>query len=258
MPAENVKDIEIAYPEATDLNLRISVGACRLKIQPGEGDAWVTGTYNDPSGALPSRITEQGGNVRITHEPNWPSIFGLFSGAPSFDLKLGKARPYSLTFESGASETILDLGGLPLKRLQFKQGAGKAEIAFSSPNPQEMTLMSINTGASSLETMNLVNANSAETTVEGGAAAYRLDFGGELTRDQHVNVSTGVSAVEVSVKEEHAVKIVAESAMGGLDIGNGFTKQENAFFNQAALANKTPILVIQASVTLGSLRLRLT
>jgi hypothetical protein len=33
-------EINVAYPEATDLHLRIRVGACRLKIVPGDGGAW--------------------------------------------------------------------------------------------------------------------------------------------------------------------------------------------------------------------------
>jgi hypothetical protein len=46
-------EITVAYPDVADRHLRISVGACRLSVVPGEADAWVTGSYDDPSGALP-------------------------------------------------------------------------------------------------------------------------------------------------------------------------------------------------------------
>lgn len=254
--AKDVTKINVACPETGDLHLRIGVGACRLKIRPGEGEAWVTGTYDDPTGTLPVKILQEGGTVRITQERHWADLFGWSGGAPTFDLALGKARPYMLTLESGASENTFDLGGLPISRLAVKHGAGKVDINFSVPNPQAMSLLSISAGAGGMEVKNLANANLAEMSVEGGAASYKFDFGGTLQRNAHVKISTGLSSVDIFVPASTAAKITSESLVGGLDLGDGFTKKEGAFWTGAALAGDTPVLTIHTSVALGALRLR--
>lgn len=258
MKEPDTTTINIPFPEAADLHLRITVGACRIRIVPADGEAWVTGTYRDPSRAIPCRISQEGGTVTISQDQNFGNIFGIFSGVPTLELSLGKARVYSLTLETGASEDKSDLGGLPLNRFVFKHGAGKTDIDFSAPNPEVMSLLSIGAGAASLEMTNLANANFTEATIDGGAAAYKFDFGGTLQRNGHVRISTGMSSVDISVPASTAAKITPESILGGMDIGDGFTKREGAFWTAAATAGGTPVLTIHTNVAVGSLNLRIT
>ncbi len=255
MRDDGVTEIDISFPDAADLHLRIAVGACRLRIVPGESGAWVKGSYRDPSGALPASIIREGGTLRITQEPNWANIFGWLSGVPTFELALGKERPFSLTLETGASECELDLGGVPLSRLVGKYGAGTLKIDFSTPNPQAMTMLNLAAGAGNLEMHNLANANCAEIVVEGGAAAYHFDFGGELRRDAHMRIQSGLSSVQIAVPAATAAKIAAESVTGGLAVGDGFTKREGAFWTSGAIAGGRPVLTVHASIALGSLTL---
>ncbi|MBU0491548.1 MAG: hypothetical protein KKA73_31340 [Chloroflexi bacterium] len=248
-------EIHIPYPEAQSLNLKITVGACALRVSPGDQVAWVTGTYRHPA-ALPHKIEEAGGTVKITQEQKgWLGPFGD-SAAPCFDLALGKAKPYTLAFKVGASDNKLDLGGLPLNRLMIKQGAGKGLFDFAAPNPQPMSLLDLDAGAVSIEMRNLANANFGEMRVNGGAAAYRFDFGGALQRDAHVHISTGMASIELIVPGTTAARITMESFMASLDVGDGFMKKEGAFWTQGALEGNTPTLQIHANVTMGSLKLR--
>lgn len=258
MANTNVTEMNVAFPEATDLHLRMTVGACRLWITPGEAEAWVIGTYHDPSDRVPCRIVQEGGTVRITQERDVTDFLGLFSGVPRFDLALGKAKPYALTIETGASESILDLGGLPISHLVVKLGAGKNNIDFSAPNPQAMSLLNLGAGAAGMDIRNLANANAAEITIDGGAAGYEFDFGGQLQRNAHVRISTGMSSVEISIPASTAAKITSESLLANLDVGDGFTKKEGALWTEGALAGNTPVLTIHATVALGTLRLRQT
>jgi hypothetical protein len=216
------------------------------------------GTYRHPSGVLPSRIVQEGGTVRITQERNVTDLGGLFSGTPRYELALGKARPFMLTLEVGASESSFDLGCLPIRTLVLRQGAGKVDFDFSAPNPQVMSLLDLNAGAVGLEMKNLANANFAEMRVDGGAAACKFDFGGTLQRDAQVKIKTGMSTVELCVPSSTAAKITSQSVLGSLDIGDGFMKKEGAFWTEAALAGKTPVLTIRANISLGSLLIRTT
>ncbi len=256
---DRAQPIEIPFPDSTPLHLRLRVGACRLRIEPA-AEAWALGTYVDPSGLVRAKIEKEGGNVRITQEYAGGSGLGslLRPVIPRFDLRLGRAKPYMLSLETGASDVALDLGGLPITRLVLKQGAGRASFDFSSPNPEPMTLFDVHAGAVALEMKNLGNANFSEMRVEGGAASYKFDFVGSLRRDAQVQIESGMSAVEIKVPASTASRIAAECTLGHLEIGDGFTKREGLLWTEAAIAGKTPILTIHANVTMGGLKISAT
>jgi hypothetical protein len=256
MKAEETTKIEIPFPDDDVLQLKISVGACHLKISPGaEAGNWVTGTYTDPTGSVPNKITNESGEVKISQKQGIGTLKTAFAGAPTMSLSLGQAKPYALTIESGASDSVIDLGGLPLSSLTIKEGAGSAEIDFSAPNPEEMEKLSINAGAVTLTIRNLANANFAAMTLDGGAATYEFDFGGELRRSAMVKLNAGASTMKLNLPTVTATRVTAESLLGNLDIGDGFFKKEGAFWNEAALTGKEPALDITAKVTLGTLGL---
>ena len=248
-------DITIPYPEAAERHLHIRVGACRLKITRG-GAAWVTGTYDDPTGNLPCRIIQTGGSTRITQEPRFGAIQGWGRGIPTFDLALGTAQPYTLDIETGASETDFELGGLPLTRLAVKVGAGKNVLGFLEPNPQSMSVLDLDAGAGSMEMRGLANANFADMTLDGGAAAFTCDFSGALQRDAAARISTGMASVEISIPAATAAGVISELTLGHLDASDGFTAKEGSYWTSAALAGGRPVLTIHVNVALGSLRLR--
>jgi hypothetical protein len=257
MKETNLTEISVPYADTASAHLKLTVGACRLKVRPGAGDLWVDGTYDDPSGNIPAEVRLEGGMARITQQPDWPSAFGWFGNVPSFDLALGKLRPYLLTIETGASEAICDLGGLPLRELDIKQGAGKLEVDFSTPNPQAMERLALRGGAGEIKLKNLANANFREMIAEGGAASYEFDFGGDLRHDAQLRISTGVSAVEILLPATLAAKVTPDSVLGSLDMSDGFMKKEGAFWTEAALEGRSPVLTIRTTVALGALHLRL-
>ena len=251
--------IDVAYPVSDDLHLRIALGACRLEARPGEGDAWITGVCHDPTGKRAPRIIEEGGMVRITEaEPSWERIPAVFGGVPRYELAIGKERPFALTIETGASEFEMDLGGVPISTLMVRQGAGRFELGFSVPNPHPMELLEVSSGAAGIELEDLANANFSEMRLSGGAAGYELDFGGTLSRAAEAKIEAGLSGVEIEIPASTAAKIVAETTLGSVDVGDGFTKREGAFWTEAGAAGDEPLLTIRAGVRLGSLQLRAT
>jgi hypothetical protein len=249
--------INVDYPAAEDLHLRIALGACRFKAAPGEGEVWVTGTCDDPTGKRAPRVVEEEGTVRITEaEPSWERIPAVFGGVPRYELAIGKGRPFALTVETGASEFEMDLGGVPISSLMVRQGAGRFELGFSAPNPHPMELLEVSSGAAGIELENLANANFSEMRLSGGAAGYELDFGGTLRRDAEAKIEAGLSGVEIEIPASTPAKIVAETTLGSVDVGDGFTKREGAFWTEAWSAGDKPLLTIRAGVRLGALQLR--
>jgi hypothetical protein len=103
-------------------------------VKPGGAEPWVAGSYADPSGALPYKVVREGGSVRITQESRVAEMFGLFKGAPAFDLRFGTGHPFDLSVESGASDN-----GLPCPLTGWcSAGRRQAACRFSAPNPAEM------------------------------------------------------------------------------------------------------------------------
>jgi hypothetical protein len=254
----DVTEISLPFPDVPEPHLKLAVGACRLRVHPGDGEAWVKGTYHDPGGTLPLQVEEDGGTARISQLPNWETFFGWVRGVPTLDLALGEMHPYRLTIETGASESILGLGSLPLTSVVVRHGAGTMEVDFSAPNPDSMSKLTLENGAGTIRLASLANANFAEVSVEGGAASYQLDFGGTLRQDAQVRVTTGVSSVEIAIPASTAAKVNVEAVLGGLAVSDGFMKKEGAFWTEAALAGQTPMLIMHVNVTLGALHLRVT
>ncbi len=270
METREITRIEVPYPDTEALQLKISVGACRLKVTPmaapaadtgtsagaAHGDTWVTGTYDDPSGGLASKVVDEGpGMVKITQQSGISALKAPFSGAPRMELAVNTARPFALIVETGASETAFDLGGLPLTKLVFKQAAGKCDFDFSAPNPVEMDFMDIDAGAVTLAMRNLANANFTKMTLDGAAATYDFEFGGKLQRDAEVRMNTGVSTLRVAVPASTAARVTPGSVLGSLDIGDGLTKMEGAFLTEAAMTGSGPVISIAASMAVGVLKL---
>lgn len=249
-------EINLAYPETNDLHLKIRVGACRLKIVPGEGTAWVTGSYQYPKGALPLKIEKSGGSATITQDYDVTALGGLLRYTPRFHLALGKSKPHALTLEAGASEVLVDLGGVPVRELFIKQAAGMAQFDFSSPNPHEMSSLTVNSGAVALQMKNLSNARFVDMSFDGGAASYKFDFGGALRRDARVKISTSMAQVSIRIPSAMAARVIENTVAAALDLGDGFMKKAGAFLTEAALAGKTPMLTIRANISLGTLNLR--
>jgi hypothetical protein len=249
-------NIAIPYPDAGELHLQFGIGACQFSLVPGNGDAWLTGTYDDPSGALPLHIAQEGGTVRVTQGQRFEAFPRLFGEPARFDLHLGTARPFTLTLETGASEIRCELGSIPLTGLTIRQGAGKATIDFATPNPQTLDALEIGAGAAEFQITRLANANARQIRAGGGAASYLFDFGGVLSGDTNVRINAGMADVTVRVPATTAAKIAATAVLGAVDIDDGFTKQGGAFCTPAALTGQSPCLMVHASAALGTIHIR--
>lgn len=246
--------IAIPYPATDDLRLHLGIGACRLVLAPGGGDSWLTGTYADPAGALPLHITQEGGSVRITQGQRLEALPRLFDASARLDLRLGTARPFALILETGASDVIGELGGVPLTGLTIRQGAGKAALDFATPNPRALDLLEIAAGAADIRVLRLANAGARQIRAGGGAASYLLDFGGVLVRDVDARISAGMATVTLRVPLTTPATIAATAVLGSVEVEGAFTAQGGTYRTPAA--DQSPRLAIHASAALGAIHLR--
>jgi hypothetical protein len=79
-----------------------------------------------------------------------------------------------------------------------------------------------------------------------------------LQRSTRVAISARASSVEIIVPSSTAARISSASLLSDLDVGDGFSTQEGAYWTPAAAATDRPLLTIDASVEVGQLKLRLS
>lgn len=244
--------IDLPYPTGADLALHLRLGPCRLRLAPGGGPNWISGTYSDPTRTLPLAVRMYEGIATIAQrfEPAMPDEMQI----PSLDLTVSRERPFAVDLQAGASENVFDLGGLPLTSLAIKTGAARFEVDFSSPNPATMTLMEIASGAGAFVARGLANANFGELRLGGGAASCTLDFSGELRRDAHARLDAGFAALELSIPRSTSARVATKAFASGTN-AVGFMRKDDAYYTPPALEGKHPLLGIDVSVAFGSLSL---
>jgi hypothetical protein len=247
--------VDIPFPEIELPHLRITAVACFLRVRPGADDAWVRGTYRDPSGRIELHVCRDAEGVELRLGTDARDLFALIEGPPRLELKLGTRRAFRLTLDSGASETRLDLGGVPLTRVDISEGAGRAVLDFSAPNPVELEHLRLGVGAGAVEARGLANAAFEQMRVEGGAAGVQLEFNGSLRVNGRVEIATALSGVEVTVPTGVAAEVTWSTLLGVPDADATFVRRGDAYFTPAALAGAEPELIIHNAAALGGLRL---
>ncbi|MCC6189475.1 MAG: hypothetical protein IT318_10590 [Anaerolineales bacterium] len=165
-------------------------------------------------------------------------------------LKLGDI-PYELTLNAGAYEGSLDLTGVPLRRLEVHDGASSAKVIFDSLNPEEMSELRYETGASSVELRGLGNSNAAEVAFTGGAGDYTLDFSGDLQQDMDVTVKAGVSSVRIRVPAGATVEVNVDSGLSDVDTDGNWAQSGDTY----TLSGSGPTITINVDMGVGSLKL---
>jgi len=241
--------IEIPYPDSSKASLVLRLGPCRMHFTPSDGPMWITGTYEDPTGALPIEV-RTGEATTIAQRFDLPA----WSGAelPRLELAIGRTHPFQLEINAGASETAFDLGGLPLERLAIKAGAGRFDIDFSQTNPVVMSFMELATGAGAFTATHLVNAGFTTLHMSGGIAACTLDFSGELRSDANARIDSGLGSIDIVVPPTTAAA-VRMKAFAAAKRTSGFTEKGDTIYTLPALEGKRPLLTIDVSMAFGSL-----
>lgn len=220
------ESITVADPGSDETRVSISFGAGKLTLSPGAKNL-VDGTtvYNVED--LKPEIIQDGNNIEI-RQGNFKSLPPFDGMKNEWDLKLGSA-PMDLVISAGAYDGTLELGGLALKSLEVKDGASHVDLAFSEPNPIEMSVLQYATGASDVKLTGLANANFSTLTFSGGAGSYTLDFSGELQQDAVVTVDSGFGNLSLIIPETVNGKVTVSSAAVNINHGSSWTQSGNSY-----------------------------
>ena len=252
MSTMTTQKIEIPYPDTGTLELGLRTGPCRIRFFAKEQPSWIAGTYDDPTGMLPLEVTP-GPRTLISQRFDL-TAFNVVA-LPTLELSFGKTRPFAMEIQTGASENLFDLGGIPLTRLVVKAGAGRFDLDWSAPNPAAMALLDVSAGAGAVSARHLANANFGAMRYGGGVAACTLDFGGTLTRDATVRIDSGLGAVDLIVPATTAMSVRTKAFASGRRVSGGFVARGDDHLTRPALEGARPIIEVEVSLAFGSLGL---
>ncbi|MCW5851286.1 MAG: hypothetical protein KIT87_14515 [Anaerolineae bacterium] len=181
-------------------DLRLRGGAAELM----QGVITRTVTVAQPS------LTAQPGQVGLTQmNPSGGQSASLGQAVNQWDLRLNNSTPMQLTIQGGDQTADLDFGGLYLRGLSLSQGASTAKLNFSQPNPDDMRRVTINTGASKMELLNLLNARFSSLLFEGGTGNYTFDFGGKAQRPAQAQIRVASGMVTIRVPSDVGTRFTA-------------------------------------------------
>lgn len=250
-PTETVSVSEPLPENVEVVKVEIDMAAGQLDLSGG-ADGLVEGEirYNVPD--WKPAITNTGESLVIRQGDSTDTTIGIpdKNVVNEWTLRLG-GFPMELALNAGAYEGTVNLSGVPLRRLQVRDGASKANVVFDSVNPEEMSELRYDTGASTVSLVGLANANAAEIVFNGGAGNYALDFTGELQRDLTVTIKAGVSAMRIVVPDGTAAKV---SVSGGLnDVKSSGTWTQNG--DNYEISGSGPTITIKVDMGVGSLEL---
>jgi len=248
------KEIDVSA-ENTDENVkvRLEFGAGELKINPGSGEALVSGTATYNVEEFEPQVTETQTMVKISQQVENVNLIPAFGNEVEnrWDLELG-SKPMDLDISAGGYQGDYELGGIPLHELRVAEGAAKTDLSFSKPNPVEMDILRYDTGASQATLSGLANANFREMDFRSGAGEYRLDFSGQLQQDTDVRIKSGLSSIVIIVPEGTAATVQFEGGLANVDRSGDWRLSGDVY----SLAGGGPELRITVELGAGNLELR--
>lgn len=250
-PGPEVTDeISVEYPDTKTTSLRLEFGAGNMTLAPGaENLVSGTATYNY-SEFKPTIETIEDQIVISMGNVEFPGFSGFKDLKNEWDFKLG-SQPMDLVIKSGAYDGEFELGGLALTSLSIDDGASSVELAFSEPNPVEMTSFQYSTGASDVKMTGLANANFSIFDFSSGAGDYTLDFSGELQRDASVKIETGLSNLIIVVPEGVNAEVSVKGGLSNVNAGSGWSRSGNDYTQEG----EGPTLTFVIEMGAGNLTL---
>ena len=242
------------------LDIRCEFGAGEFVIRPKDikDAAELKVTYTPRWVTYDIDYRKRGGTGHLFLESNLRRNRSHDDSENEWELTLATRYPMLLDLEVGACEAEFDLGGLPIRELSLEIGAASGRIDFSKPNPERLTEITIEVGASSLEIYNLGNANFEEMHFEGGAASCELDFHGDFVGEAEVELEIGLGSLDIFIPRDLAIRVEAdESWFSSVDFhGLRLVEIDDGVYESRDFDDADKRIVFDVSVGMGSVDFR--
>jgi hypothetical protein len=252
------KTIELKGEKRLDVRMDIGAGIIDLRkndtgdilnaeIEYDPDEIWVDIDYNKSGerGRLRLKSENESDGIDLDKEDNY------------WYLEFTDRIPISFEIDVGACEADLDFSGLKVDELDLDLGASSVEIDFRKPNPERMSEIRVDVGASSLEMHGLGNANFEELSFDGGVGDFTLDFSGEFKGSGYCEIDVGLGSLTILLPRGVGVQIKAESSfLSSVDIDeDDFDEIEDDLYESDNFGRTDRELIFDIEVGLGSVEI---
>ncbi len=142
--------------------------------------------------------------------------------------RLMRAEILDLGF--GAVRADIDLGGIPLTRLEIETGASQTVMDISEPNSETMSRASMDVGAAEFIVRNLGNLNTRVIDIDAGIGEIDFGFTGEWRQDARVSVDMGLGSLVLRFPRGLGVQLVKDTFLTSLD-SEGLVKRGDSYYS---------------------------
>lgn len=241
--AQTMRTATSSRPIAGERMLRATIdfGAGTLRVMPARpGELYrMQLRYDADRNAPVNEYDARTGILRVGLESNGGAGIRVTSRAQldqRAELNFAQRVPIILAANLGASEAVLELGGMTLASLAVRGGASQTMVRFAAPTVGDCESATFSVGAGELEVSGLANSGCAQLRVDGGVGRATLNFDGVPRRHQHAAISMAMGGVTLRFPEGTAVQLVASRFLAALD-AEGFEQVGNTWttpgFDQA-------------------------
>jgi hypothetical protein len=201
---------QVSLDDVTEAKVTVQFAGGTLGVKAG-GDELLDGEFiynlDDLEPLIEYETIRDRGELLVRHQADrirWdPSV----EVRNEWRLQFGQRVPLDMSFDVGASNGTLDLGGLKLTGLTLTAGTADMTVRFNEPNPEHLTTLYVHSGAAKLSLQYLGNANLSDLQFDGGLGTYTLDFRGEWQRSAKAHILAGASQVVLRVPRDIGVRV---------------------------------------------------
>ena len=249
--AGELKTIDVAADAMGDpshpATVRIHVDHADLHLTPG-GAHLVGGAVRSNVSDLDPRVDAAADHATVTQGDPASEVSWSVDYVADWRLTLGPT-PMALVVENGSGTTDLDLGGLAVRSLRVRAGAGTIHAGWSSPGTLTADALDLETGAGTIEAVNVGRLGASKIRVHSGAGTIKLDFGDKVERDVSVDLESGAGAITVMVPSSVTARATAEHGIGAVS-AKGWTADGDAFL--LGPAGAPPRVTVRAKAAVGA------
>jgi hypothetical protein len=147
-------------------------------------------------------------------------------------VELSRSVPTVLDLKFGAARAEIELGGIPIERVEIKTGASESTVSFDRPNPIACTRLEVGTGAAEITIEKLGNSRCRVIEVAGGVGEITLDFTGEWGPevDTRVEIVAGLGEVNLILPIGIGIEVDIDRLFAGFE-ESGFDKRGSRYFS---------------------------
>jgi hypothetical protein len=247
---------------AKKINLNVSFGVGELTINPSDmKDACKIDLYRDLDYVKETFDFDRTGQTEyVTLESKQRNNRHNFdSERNKWDMTLSTQYEMEASFDIGACDAEIELGGVPLTELSINAGAVSGVLSFDKPNPKRMKEIRIDAGASSLKLLDLGNANFDYLDFDGGAGSFDIDLRGTYKGESEVVIDVGVGSADIFLPSDIPIRIETDDDkwFSSVDIhGRKLHRIDDGVYESTDYDEATTRILLKIDVGMGSVDVR--